>query len=86
MAATLAILFGAYYVGAAADDAEGRKPLRFYQSTILGRLLLVALFAWLARDCGAGLLALAAVNGAGAWRMAAALQSDGVGWRHRGGD
>ena len=80
--ATLALLFGAYYLGAALDDAEGRKPLRMYQATVLGRLLLAAVFSALvaAGQCGHGLLALAAVNLAGAARMHAALRSDGVGW------
>ncbi len=80
--ATLAVLFGAYYLGAAMDDMEGRKPLRMYQATILGRVLLAAVFTGLAAcgQCGAGLLLLAAVNAAGAWRMAHALRSDGVRW------
>lgn len=79
---TLALLFGAYYLGAGVDDAEGRKPLRMYQSTVLGRALLAAVFAALAAagQCGPGLLVLAAANAAGAWRMARALQQDGVAW------
>ena len=82
MGATLALLFGAYYLGAALDDREGRKPLRMYQATVLGRGLLALLFCGLVAggQCGAGLLLLAATNAVGAWRMAAALQSDGITW------
>lgn len=62
----LAALFGAYYIGAALDDAAGRQPAHFYASTIVGRLLLSAAFCYLvaSRQCEAGLLWLAAANAA----------------------
>lgn len=83
MGATLALMFGFYYLGAAVDDVEGRKPMRMYQATVLGRLLLALIFAALVamRECGRGLLVLAVANVAGAWRMHQALLSDGVAWR-----
>jgi hypothetical protein len=45
--ATLACLFGFYYLGAASDDLEGRTPTRFYQSTVYGRFFLTAVVVWL---------------------------------------
>lgn len=64
MGGVLASLYGAYYLGAALDDAEGRKPVRFYQSTIIGRLILAAAFTGLVylKQCGTGLLLLAGAN------------------------
>lgn len=41
----LAILFGMYYAGAALDDLDGRPPMRFYRSTVIGRRCLAALAA-----------------------------------------
>ena len=66
MGGVLAALFGAYYCGAALDDAEGRQPVRFYWSTIAGRLLLSAAFCHLVatRQVEPGLLWLAAANAA----------------------
>ena len=68
----LATLFGSYYFGAALDDADGRYPLFLYASTLAGRLLLSAAFAWLVASgqCEAPLLWLAAANvasGAALW-------------------
>lgn len=62
----LAALYGAYYVGAALDDAEGRHPRRFYAATVAGRLALSAAFVGLValRECEPGLLLLAAANAA----------------------
>lgn len=67
----LSSLFGAYYLGAAWDDIEGRCPLRFYQFTIFGRLLLTAAFMWLvaAKQMPPLLLLLAAINVWSAWSM-----------------
>lgn len=67
------------YAGAAADDAAGRPPLRFYQSTIVSRLLLAAAFAALvlSRQSPAGLALLAAINLLGAAGMALALRRRG---------
>jgi transglutaminase-like putative cysteine protease len=72
----LAVLFGFYYAGAAADDCEGRPPLRFYQSTVAGRVFLSAVFAALVatRQCEPRLLVLAFANAASAWAMHAALR------------
>ena len=70
------MLFGFYYAGAAADDCEGRPPLRFYQSTVVARAFLSCVFVVLVatRQCEPRLLVLAAVNAASAWAMQAALQ------------
>ena len=67
----MASLFGAYYVGAALDDCEGRRPTRFYQTTILGRALLTVAFVWLvaAKQSEPGLLLLAAANALSAWAL-----------------
>lgn len=72
----LASLFGAYYVGAALDDAAGRPPLYFYKATVVGRLLLSASFAYLVAtgQCEAGLLALAAMNALSALVLQRALR------------
>lgn len=72
----LAALFGAYYLGAALDDAAGRPPLFFYQTTIVGRLALSAAFIYLVatRQCEAGLLLLAAANAASSLLLRRALQ------------
>lgn len=73
MGGVLASLFGAYYLGAALDDAAGREPRHLYTTTIAGRLLLSAAFCWLvaSRQCEAALLWLAAANAASSallWR------------------
>lgn len=72
----LASLFGAYYVGAALDDAAGRQPLYFYRATVVGRLLLSAAFTYLVASgqCEAGLLALAAANALSSLALHRALQ------------
>lgn len=72
----LAALFGSYYLGAALDDAAGRLPLFFYQTTIAGRLALSAAFVYLVatRQCEAGLLLLAAANAASSLLLRRALQ------------
>jgi hypothetical protein len=72
----LASLYGAYYVGAALDDAAGRYPRFFYLSTIGGRLLLSTAFAGLvaARQCEPALLWLAAANAASSALMLLAVQ------------
>lgn len=74
--ATLASLFGFYYLGAALDDAEGRRPVLMYTATVWGRLMLSAMFSWLV---GSGqvpppLLALALANAASALAMLLALR------------
>ena len=71
----LASLFGFYYVGAALDDAAGRQPLYFYHTTIIGRLVLSAAFAYLVatRQCEPGLLVLAAANAASSLLLRRAL-------------
>ena len=76
MGGTLAALFGSYYAGAALDDAEGRTPVRFYQSTVLGRLALSLAFAGLValRLCDPGLLLLAAANALSAAAMHLSLR------------
>lgn len=65
------------------DDLEGRKPVRMYQATVLGRVFLALVFTWLvaSRQGGPGLLLLGAANAAGAWRMTAALTEDGARWQ-----
>lgn len=72
----LAALFGAYYLGAALDDAAGRFPQYFYVSTIAGRLLLSTAFAGLvaARQCEPALLWLAAANAASSVLLLQALR------------
>ena len=76
MGGVLASLFGAYYLGAAMDDAAGRPPLYFYQTTIVGRLVLSAAFTYLVatRQCEPGLLLLAAANAASSMLLRNALQ------------
>lgn len=69
----LASLFGFYYLGAAWDDCEGRKPIRFYQATVLGRLFLCIGFCSLValQKMNSWLLVLAAINlisAASLWR------------------
>lgn len=41
---TLACLFGLYYAGAAFDDIQGRYPVGFYTSTVIGRYFLAMIF------------------------------------------
>ena len=70
---TLALLIGAYYIGAAVDDARGACPRALYAATVAGRLLLSAVFTALvaAAEGESGLLVLAVVNAASAgalWR------------------
>jgi hypothetical protein len=76
----LASLFGFYYVGAAMDDIDGRMPLQFYRSTILGRVLLSMTFTLLValRQCEMGMMWLAAANLASAAAMHKAV-ADRVG-------
>lgn len=80
MGATLAMLFGAYYLGAACDDAAGRPPMFMYAATVLGRSLLSLVFAWLvwSGQCAAPLLWLAALNALSATRLLRALAQQGV--------
>jgi uncharacterized membrane protein len=70
-------LFGAYYIGAAADDAEGRRPLQFYRATVWGRAALTAAFValWAAGECERGVLVLAAINAMSAWVLHRAMIS-----------
>lgn len=44
---TLACLFGLYYAGAAFDDMQGRYPVGFYTSTVIGRYFLAIVFGLL---------------------------------------
>lgn len=61
----LAILFGAYYCGAAIDDMQGNQPRYFYISTVLGRYFLGIVFACIYASTGlkyAWILALGVIN------------------------
>lgn len=73
----LCILFGSYYIGCAWDDAEGRFPRRFYQSTVIGRLFLCFAFLGLVLvgQLPKGLMILAAVNALSAWSLHRAMVS-----------
>ncbi|RMZ57390.1 hypothetical protein APUTEX25_004224 [Auxenochlorella protothecoides] len=73
--ATLAVLFGAYYLGAACDDAAGRPPLFMYAATVAGRGLLSVAFCWLvwSGQCAVPLLWLAGLNALSAARLLRAL-------------
>lgn len=80
-AGCVAMLFGFYYFGAALDDIEGRVPIRFYQSTILGRLFLSVVFLWLAINqlvLAKLILGLAFMNVVSALFLARALFKDGL--------
>ena len=72
----LCCLFGFYYLGAALDDAEGRRPVYMYTATVWGRLLLSAMFSWLVgtRQVPPPLLALALVNALSSLAMLLALR------------
>ena len=73
---TLAALFGIYWLGAAWGEATGSMLTGFYQATVLGRLWLAAVFAWLvaSRQVPWGLGMLGALNAAGAALTALALR------------
>lgn len=75
MGGVLCLLFGSYYIGSACDDFEGRCPLRFYQSTILGRIMLCLSFVVLVLrgNIGRGILILAGINALSAWTLTRAL-------------
>ena len=75
---TLALLFGFYYLGAAHGEATGQGLRSFYRSTILGRLVLAASFAFtvLRKEVEPPLLLLALANLVGAGSMWRALQRD----------
>ncbi len=76
---TLALLFGFYYLGAAHGEASGQGLRSFYWSTILGRLVLAASFAFLVlkKEVEPALLLLAFANLVGAGGMWRALQRSG---------
>lgn len=77
---TLFALVGMQYLGAGLLQGAARGALGFYAATIASRLFLVAAFSWVTlvlRELPpAGLLALAALNLAGALSMLAAVRSD----------
>lgn len=79
MGGILALLFGFYYIGAACDDCEGRFPLRFYSSTVYGRLLLTAVFCLLAasKQCESAILVLALINALSALLMHSSIRKRG---------
>ena len=76
MLGTLAALFGIYWLGAAWGEASGSMLTGFYQATVLGRLWLAAVFAWLvaSRQAPWGLGVLGALNAAAAVLTALALR------------
>lgn len=72
----LAMLFGAYYCGAALDDMQGNQPRCFYISTVLGRYFLGIVFACLYASTGlkyAWVLALGVINVFSGFQMQRAL-------------
>jgi hypothetical protein len=76
----LAMLFGIYYAGAALDDLDGCPPMRFYRSTVIGRLCFAALvsFVFIAELVVAGqlhfwLLFLGGMNAVSAQALARQL-------------
>lgn len=71
MGAVLCVLFGSYYLGAAWGEQHARGLTGFYESTVAGRLFLVAAFVLLVvtGQVGMGLLVLAGVNLLGAVNM-----------------
>ena len=76
---TLALLFGAYYLGAAHGEISGKGLGSFYLSTVVGRLVLAACFAvFVARgEVEPPLLLLALANLIGAGSMWRALRQAG---------
>ena len=78
MGGTLAALFGFYYLGAAHGEVTGTGLRGFYASTVIGRLVLSAIFLILRyrQEVGNGLVILAALNAAGALSMNSALRKD----------
>jgi len=80
---TLALLFGAYYLGAAHGEATGRGLVSFYVATIIGRLVLAAAFAVFVarREVEAPLLLLAGANLIGAGSMWLAVRRDSAAGR-----
>lgn len=70
-------MYGAYYIGAARDDAGGAYPANLYRSTIWGRLALSVAFCVLVlvRQCEPPLLLLAGANAASSWVLQRAVSS-----------
>ena len=75
MMGTLAALFGIYWLGAAWGEATGSMLTGFYAATVVGRLGLAAVFAWLVATDQVtwGLGVLGALNAAGAVMTAVGL-------------
>ena len=76
--ATLALLFGSYYLGAAWGEQSGIGLRGFYLSTVAGRFALSAVFCYLVLtgQVEPALLILAAANFAGAVSLALSLRAD----------